>query len=131
MYARSCFHFGVRTGSEGSRSGVNKNGKKTHDLAIKYVKKNGEVSLGKIRQLLAPSGHGASVDFIECYYNFKIENWHKLFSDNGFSIIEMKPLLLYGPSEWPIVTTQKCKLNLCSSVLFLMCKKSSFANQNS
>jgi hypothetical protein len=38
-------------------------------------------------------------------------------------VIEVKPLLLYGPSEWPIIPTSTCKTNLCSSVLFLMMKR--------
>ena len=68
-------------------------------------------------------GHGISSNFIECYRNFKIKNWRRLFSDNGFSVIEVKPLLLYGPSEWPIIPTSRSKTNFCSSVLFLMNKK--------
>jgi len=100
-----------------------KKSKKVQPAVTKYEQKNGKVSPGRILQLLIPSGHGTSINFIECYRNFRIKNWYRLFSDNGFSVIEMKPLLLYGPSEWPILSTQKPKFNLCSSVLFLMSKR--------
>jgi SAM-dependent methyltransferase len=73
-------------------------------------------------RLLLPRGHGVISNFIECYRCFKIENWQQLFSDNGFIIIKTKPLLLYGPSEWPIIPTVNCKSSFCSSVLFLMIK---------
>jgi len=89
----------------------------------KVCQNSAGVSKGKLGQLLGPSSHGVSASFIECYHNFKIKNWYKLFSNNGFSVIEIKPLLLYGPSEWPILSTQKPKFNLCSSVLFLMSKR--------
>jgi len=68
-------------------------------------------------------GHGVSTSFSECYRSFRIDNWRRLFADHGFSMIEVTPLLLYGPSEWPIVPTMKSVGNLCSSVLFLMRKR--------
>lgn len=77
----------------------------------------------KFLRMALPGGHGVSSNFIECYRNFKIKNWQRLFSDNGFSVITVKPVLLYGPSEWPIIPTSRCKTNLCSSVLFLMKKQ--------
>ena len=77
----------------------------------------------KFLRLIMPEGHGVNPNFIECYRNFKIKNWEQLFSDNGFAVIEVKPLLLYGPSEWPIVPTLNCKTNFCSSVLFVVMKR--------
>jgi len=74
----------------------------------------------KLVHFLLPGTHGISQNFIECYRYFKIKNWQQLFSDNGFTIIKTKPLLLYGPSEWPIIPTLPSKGNLCSSVLFIM-----------
>ncbi len=78
--------------------------------------------LKKFLRRILPEGRGRW-NFLECYHNFKIKNWQRLFSENGFSVIEVKPLLLYGPSEWPIIPTSHCKSMLCSSVLFLMMKK--------
>ena len=78
--------------------------------------------LTRLTQALIPRGHGIKTNFIECYQYFKIENWCKLFSEHGFSVIETKPLLLYGPSEWPIIPTLNSTNRLCSSVLFLMKK---------
>lgn len=74
-------------------------------------------------RFIMPKSHGVSSNFIECYRDFRIKRWQRLFSDNAFSIIKIKPLLLYGPSEWPIIPTLSCKTNLCSSVLFLMKKE--------
>jgi ubiquinone/menaquinone biosynthesis C-methylase UbiE len=79
--------------------------------------------LTKFLRRILPEGHGINPNFIDCYRNFKIKNWQRLFTENGFSVIEVKPLLLYGPSEWPIIPTSTCKTNLCSSVLFLMMKR--------
>jgi len=75
----------------------------------------------KFLRKVLPEGRGRW-NFIQCYRNFKIKNWQQLFTENGFSVIEVKPLLLYGPSEWPIIPTSICKTNFCSSVLFLMIK---------
>ena len=77
----------------------------------------------KFLRIVMPRGHGVVLNFIKCYSNFKIKNWQQLYSDNGFSVIAVKPLLLYGPSEWPIIPTSRCRTNLCSSVLFLMKKQ--------
>jgi SAM-dependent methyltransferase len=76
----------------------------------------------KFVRLIMPEGHGVTSKFFKCYRDFKIEKWQQLFSNNGFSIIKTKPLLLYGPSEWPIIPILNSKNNLCSSVLFLMNK---------
>ena len=76
----------------------------------------------KYLRYIMPAGHGVTSNFSECYHNFTIKKWKQLFSGNGFSIIRIKPLLLYGPSEWPIIPTLNCKTSLCSSVLFLMKK---------
>jgi ubiquinone/menaquinone biosynthesis C-methylase UbiE len=78
--------------------------------------------LAKSIRFIVPWSHGISPSFIQCYRKFKIESWQQLLSDNGFTIIKTKPLLLYGPSEWPIIPTSKNKKKLCSSVLFLMRK---------
>ena len=71
-----------------------------------------------------PIGHGVEQNFFKAYRAFKIKNWQKLFSNNGFEIIKTKPLLFYGSSEWPIIPIIPAnnKYNACSSVLFLMRK---------
>ncbi len=75
----------------------------------------------KFLRAMLPEGRLSS-NFVECYRNYKIKNWQRLFSENGFYVVEVKPLLLYGPSEWPIIPTSTCTTNFCSSVLFLMRK---------
>ena len=80
--------------------------------------------LTNILYLTNPQGHGTITGFIDCYRHFRISKWQQLFIENGFSIIKIKPLLLYGPSEWPLIKSKICKTNFCSSVLFLLKKKS-------
>jgi len=76
----------------------------------------------KYVRLIMPRGHGVTLNFVDCYRNFKIRRWKQLLSDNGFSIIRIRPLLLYGPSEWPVIPTLDSDISICSSVLFLMKK---------
>jgi SAM-dependent methyltransferase len=82
---------------------------------------NTDSRLIKFLRALLPEGRLNS-NFFEYYRNCKIKNWQRLFADDGFNVIAVKPLLLYGPSEWPIIPTSACKTNFCSSVLFLMMK---------
>ena len=74
--------------------------------------------------LLLPSGHGVIRSFPRCYRAFRISNWTRLFSENRFSIVLSMPLLLYGPSEWPVIPTTECfnRFRICSSILFLLKK---------
>ena len=74
---------------------------------------------------LKPNGHGVHTNYSECYNFFKIENWLKLFEMNGFELIEKRSLLLYAPSEWPIIPTMNVSKNsrICSSILFVLKKK--------
>ena len=81
--------------------------------------------LDKFLALLGPSGHGVTENYFQCYKNFRVESWRTLFSDSGFLVVEIRPLLLYGPSEWPLIPTLKSKFCLSSSVLFLMVKRAS------
>ena len=89
------------------------------------------IIINKLFRNIRPTGHGIHSGFIDCYRTFRIEKWQQLFSNNGFSIIKTQPLLLFAPSEWPIIPTtklfnkfNKLNLNICSSVLFLMKKRS-------
>jgi len=71
-----------------------------------------------------PVGHGWQKNFLHCFNSFRIKNWQKLFTENGFTIVERVPLLLYAPSEFPIVPTSKflVKQGICSSVMFILKK---------
>ncbi len=74
---------------------------------------------------LLPRGHGVEENFVRCYEQFKISRWKDFFSAQGFVIRETKPLLLYGPSEFPVIPTlpAAAAAGLCSSVLFILNKK--------
>jgi len=77
--------------------------------------------LKKALRVLLPEGR-ARWNFIECYQHYTIRSWQRLFSAHGFLVLEVKPLLFYGPSEWPIIPTRVSSTNFSSSVLFLMMK---------
>ena len=81
--------------------------------------------INKLLDLICPSEHGAYSGFVDCYRSFKTKKWRQLFFNNKFTIIKIQPLLLYAPSEFPIMPTTKLfnKLNVYSSVLFLMKKQ--------
>lgn len=72
-----------------------------------------------------PRGHGWRKDFFDCLNSFKIKSWQALFSENGFEVIEMAPLLLYAPSEFPIIPTTRflAEKGLYSSAIFIMKKQ--------
>lgn len=78
----------------------------------------------QIKEMILPHGHGVRRKFYDSLKFFKIESWQELFESNGFKVIEKHPLLLYAPSECPIIpmTTALNRRNICSSVLFLMQK---------
>lgn len=78
--------------------------------------------LMKLVRLALPEGRGYHRSFIASYRSFRIKGWRRLFGENGFQVVEEKPLLLYGPSEWPVVPTSRCTTRFCSSMLFLMNK---------
>jgi len=114
---RYIFHFlstmvnNIRTTNIGSDSG-------------KIVKKFKGLSIyTNIKYIFFPQGHGIITNYTDCYRYFRIKNWQKIFTVNGFSIVKIKPLLIYGPSEWPIIKTEISRNNFCSSVLFLLKKK--------
>jgi hypothetical protein len=79
----------------------------------------------KTFRYILPQGHGVKKNWMKCFHAFRIKSWQKLFTDNGFSILYKKPLLLYGPSEWPLIPTINPfeKFPIASSVLFLMKKE--------
>jgi SAM-dependent methyltransferase len=81
--------------------------------------------LAMIFDKIIPHGHGRIRAFSECYHFFKIKSWRHLFEKNGFNVLSEKALLLYAPSEWPIIPILKVKeaSQICSSVVFLMQKK--------
>lgn len=71
-----------------------------------------------------PVGHGWQKNFLHCFNSFRMKNWQKLFVENEFKIIESVPLLLYAPSEFPIVPTSRflVKCGIYSSVMFILKK---------
>jgi SAM-dependent methyltransferase len=75
-------------------------------------------------KLLLPKGHGEYPDFLKCYRAFKVKSWNSYFINHGFAIEKVVPLMLYGPSERPIIpTTDKLsRYGFCSSVLFVLSK---------
>jgi hypothetical protein len=74
---------------------------------------------------LLPKGHGVYRRFSECYKAFRIKAWADFFRQGGFVIHATVPLLLYGPSERPIVPTSSWlgRYGICSSILFVMGRK--------
>jgi SAM-dependent methyltransferase len=72
-----------------------------------------------------PKGHGVHHQFKECYKAFRIKAWNVFFRQAGFEIHSVVPLLLYGPSERPVIPTSSWlgRYGLCSSILFIMGKK--------
>lgn len=72
-----------------------------------------------------PKGHGVYGRFSDCYKAFRIKAWAAFFSQAGFVLHATVPLLLYGPSERPIIPTSSWlgRYGICSSVLFVMGKK--------
>jgi SAM-dependent methyltransferase len=76
----------------------------------------------RLLRLVRPTGHGTERRFGPCYRRFRIGTWERLFRDAGFEIVATRPLLLYGPSKWPLIPTMTSRGRLCSSVLFLMRK---------
>ncbi|MBM4263279.1 MAG: class I SAM-dependent methyltransferase [Deltaproteobacteria bacterium] len=76
----------------------------------------------KLVRLALPEGRGCHASFIASYRSFTIKGWRRLFHENGFRVVEEKPLLLYGPSEWPVVPTSQSTTRVCSSMLFLLNK---------
>jgi len=98
----------------------------TPNLFVNPRDKNSKIIfiLNQLFNYLLPKGHGCINDFINCYHSFKIKSWKRLFINNGFNVIKVKPLMIYGPSEWPIIETKFSKSTTCSSVLFLLKKQS-------
>ena len=80
---------------------------------------------GRAWQRFLPRGHGWRRGFFDCLDSLRIESWRSLFTQNGFEIMETAPLLLYAPSEFPVIPTMRFPAikGLCSSVLFIMKKK--------
>ena len=109
--------------STGPKTSTRENSAPPGPITNSNLARGEESLLDKCLGLLGPSGHGVTENYIECYRNFRVRSWHKLFSDSGFLVIKTKPLLLYGPSEWPLIPIMKDKFGLSSSVLFLMVKR--------
>lgn len=98
-------------------------GEKTQDAASSKESGSSRQNHKKksVFDLLGLHGHGVREDFGDCLAHFRIPCWKALLEKNGFAILKVQPLLLYGPSEWPVIPTMKAVKcwDLCSSVLFL------------
>ena len=73
-----------------------------------------------------PRGHGWRDNFFDCLKSFRMKNWQNLFCENGFKIKDIEPLLLYAPSEFPIIPTTRFLVSngICSSAIFILNKYS-------
>ena len=82
----------------------------------------GPVKKRNVFKRFLPFGHGKYKGYFEAFAAFRKKSWRTLFEKYGFTIKEIHPLLLYGPSEWPLVptTTLFNKCGLTSSILFIM-----------
>ena len=80
--------------------------------------------LKKFMRVVLPEGNGRW-NFLKCWYQYRTVNWRRLFIAHGFSVVEILPLLFYGPSEWPFIRTSPAGKTFFSSVLFLLTKRSS------
>ncbi len=74
------------------------------------------------KKAFLPRGHGIYKQFGRCYRSFRIKAWSNFFRNFGFEILETTPLLLYGPSERPVIPTTAIfeRTGICSSVLFVL-----------
>jgi len=96
--------------------------KKIHEYASPYSRNSSlfSIFLDKIK----PHGHGRIRNFWKCYQAFKKDSWYKLFERHRFKLIAIQPLLLYAPSEWPIIPIipVRGRYTPCSSILYLISK---------
>jgi ubiquinone/menaquinone biosynthesis C-methylase UbiE len=77
--------------------------------------------LRRLAWAFLPTSHGIERGFLSCFRQFRRSRWRSLFRRHGFREIRTVPLLLYGPSEWPIVPTIVApSARLCSSRLFVL-----------
>ena len=92
----------------------------------------GHVSNHKNRNLFSilfdkvkPHGHGRIRKFWKCYQSFKKDAWLSLFNKHGFEVLLTQSLLLYAPSEWPIIPiiSAKGRDKICSSLLYLIVQR--------
>jgi SAM-dependent methyltransferase len=79
------------------------------------------VSSPRARSYRILKGHGVEARFLRCYESFKVEQWRRTFEGHGFKVVSVNPLLLYGPSEFPLLPTMAPLFGrYASSVLFVL-----------
>jgi SAM-dependent methyltransferase len=79
-------------------------------------------SLGsKLKLLLLPSGIGGYPGFWNAFGKMSVRSWMRRLAALGFQPVAAERLLVYSPSDWPIMPTNRMltRLGLCSSVLIV------------
>lgn len=79
-----------------------------------------ESKFSKAVKLFLPSGIGGYPGFWNAYRKMSVTSWATRFESLGFELVESRPLLIYAPSEWPIVPTMRPVGGICSSVLIVL-----------
>jgi len=104
-------------------NGLRKVFKRISDMELRKKIETTDIEPKTWRRFL-PRGHGWRKNFFDCFNSFKIENWEKLFREGNFDVVKKFPLLLYAPSEFPIIPTTEflVRRGIYSSVVFIMRK---------
>lgn len=91
-------------------------------MSIESRLHNSNSPKGGLLSLLLPRGHGVYREYGKCFKAFSVKSWKLFFCNHGFHIREIVPLLLYGPSERPVIATTSRfnRFGICSSALFLL-----------
>ncbi len=61
----------------------------------------------RLARAALPIGSGSYHPFWSARRKFRVEEWIRRFESAGFTLVRAEPLLLYAPSEWPIVPTSR------------------------
>jgi SAM-dependent methyltransferase len=110
-----------KTGARGRRVDPN------HQVTSGQQEEHTDSSGKRMLRFLLPQGHGVHQGFMKCFSHFRIKRWGHCFESNGLRVRVVCPLLLYGPSEFPLIPTTAVfsRFGVCSSVLFLLEKRQS------
>ncbi|MBI5058773.1 class I SAM-dependent methyltransferase [candidate division KSB1 bacterium] len=75
----------------------------------------------KLSFLLLPSGIGGYPGFWNAFRKMSVRSWMRRLEALGFQRVDVRRLLVYSPSEWPImpINTWMTRLGICSSALIV------------